>query len=556
MTRALRAHLGTETLASPIVWLTLAALIGGAALMLDQRSGTIATPPAAKSFYGSNDAVLVDARSDAPFTSWWSFATTTVPKGWEIPERARLRPADGKMSVTTSQLAGGYQLISPERTLDPGSYEAVVNGSVRLGGITVGVVDAAQDRWLGTSNYWSGQPFTHGKAMAASFRIFEPTRVRIILANWAPAAIPSSWLLTSVGLRARIEERVPVDFEPPPAPVADFYRANATPVDPPRGSGPPPQEWDFTNGPAQGWNVYNGATSSTYAGGTVLKTVVGTSDHQLSGPPLELGAGSYALVVEGRIPRGGLEIGALDTATNAFYGTSRFWGGQVPGDTNAHLTAWFSLPAPARVQIIVANWAPEPISSVWTIRTIRLERDPRARAARASVDAERVQPAERTTYTRGASPLSGPDRDPSYVIDWRFTSPWWKDTALPSGWRPLASAQIEQLADATLVVAPREVPGPQVESVGPTVAPGRYVISVEGRVLAGGLALEAKDTAGRLLGQQRYWSGQQWRAGATMRLEITVTRRTLLSVSFASWQSRPRVSAWAIRRVTLARVGS
>ena len=106
--------------------------------------------------------------------------------------------------------------------------------------MTVGIVDASRDRWLGTGNFWSGQQFD-GRAMGVAFRIFEPTRVRIILANWAPGAYSSSWLLSAVGLRARIEERAPAAPAQASRAEADFYRPLATPIDSPSGTRAPPR---------------------------------------------------------------------------------------------------------------------------------------------------------------------------------------------------------------------------------------------------------------------------------------------------------------------------
>jgi hypothetical protein len=541
--------------ASPVTWVVLATAIAVAALVRDAGTDRVATePPPASGFYEGNDAELVRAASEAPFVERWTFDTEQLPEGWKDLGRSRVRPIGGGMSVLTSQLPQGYQLESPVRTLDPGSYEAIVNGRVRVGGMTVGVVDASRDRWLGTGNFWSGQQFD-GRAMGVAFRIFEPTPVRIILANWAPGAYSSSWLVSAIGLRARVEERAPVKPAQATEAEAAFYRTGETPVDAPRGADTPPQLWDFSTGAPQGWNIYNGAIAEPYAGGTVVRTAPTAADWQVSGPPLELDAGSYALVVEGRILGGGLQLGALNSSDSTWVDTARFWSGQMKGEENAQLALWFNLPAATRVQPIIANWAPAPSNSIWTIRTIRLERDPRATVLESRLDSEPLQASERADYGKGATAIATGMPSASFIVEWRFTAPWWRNVSIPSGWRPLGRARIEARADATLVLAPKDGPGPQLQSVGPVVEPGRYRVSVDGRVLAGGLELQAVDGGtGRVLARNRYWSGQRWKAGATMELEVPVRRRTTLMVTFATWQSRPRASAWSLRRVTLTRL--
>jgi len=130
--------------------------------------------------------------------SSWSFAGA-LPRGWTAVADATVKPSADTIEVTTGDGRGSYALQGPTLILDTGEYREVIDGSVRDGGLTVGVLDVGSDKWIAFTLYSAKQNFA-GRRMVTSFRLDGKRRVRILLANWRSEDKPSRWHLRSAAV--------------------------------------------------------------------------------------------------------------------------------------------------------------------------------------------------------------------------------------------------------------------------------------------------------------------------------------------------------------------
>ena len=92
-------------------------------------------------------------------------------------------------------------------------------------------------------------------------------------------------------------------------------------------------------------------------------------------PTLELGPGSYAIVADGTVARGGLLLGGWDPVHFAWFASGGFWSGQV-GFPGSRMVSKFTLDRPESFQVALANWVPRPAVSNWSIGWVELARLP------------------------------------------------------------------------------------------------------------------------------------------------------------------------------------
>jgi hypothetical protein len=135
-----------------------------------------------------------------PFESW--ILNRKVPARWSLQEGAKILPSEGGIAISTSPSKSGYQLVSPTVSLPPGQYEASALGSVRSGGLELGVLNYKKNTWISNSFFWSGQFASHPiGSMGARFYLERATVIRIVLANSAPTDHKSEWLIRRVIVR-------------------------------------------------------------------------------------------------------------------------------------------------------------------------------------------------------------------------------------------------------------------------------------------------------------------------------------------------------------------
>jgi hypothetical protein len=106
--------------------------------------------------------------------------------------------------------------------------------------------------------------------------------------------------------------------------------------------------------------------------------VLGSSESprpELVGPSLTLPAGSYAVMAQGRVAEGGLQLQAYDPSEGEPAGTSNYSSGQVGFDSKRML-ARFVLTKPTTINVQVVGWPLAPAAPVWILRSVELARVP------------------------------------------------------------------------------------------------------------------------------------------------------------------------------------
>jgi hypothetical protein len=123
-----------------------------------------------------------------------------MPQGWTPDGNPQQTITPKGLDLRTTTGPSAYQIESPAFTLAPGRYDVAVAGRVFEGGLEIGVLDTGKNAWITTQEFWDGEPFATSKRMTARFSLSSQQRVRIILANWAPRARSSEWLVHQVDL--------------------------------------------------------------------------------------------------------------------------------------------------------------------------------------------------------------------------------------------------------------------------------------------------------------------------------------------------------------------
>lgn len=182
-------------LASRRVWAAAgsAALLGlGLALTVPSRASSAADTAASLAV----PLQPVDSLGGRVVESW-RFGGAS---GWLWFTPHRTVTADG-LAVRTIGRASAYQGTSPSRTLPPGSYRAVLDGTVADGQLELGVLDRTQNRWLAEALFDSREPGFGRERMTASFQLSVRTPVAILLTNASVASKPARWTLRSASIR-------------------------------------------------------------------------------------------------------------------------------------------------------------------------------------------------------------------------------------------------------------------------------------------------------------------------------------------------------------------
>jgi hypothetical protein len=127
---------------------------------------------------------------------------------------------------------------------------------------------------------------------------------------------------------------------------------------------------------------------------------------------------------------------------------------------------------------------------------------------------------------------------------------WRLDDGLPAGW---SGSDLQK--GGVLVTAARqswwELVSPKLD-----LAPGRYELSVAGRVLRGGLQLGINDVDRQeWIAQRGYWHKQRFAAGRRMAARFAVAKKTTVTIILQTWVPSDVSSRWLIRQIDLIRLG-
>lgn len=151
-------------------------------------------------YYRNRAAPLARASSLKGSTvAAWSFRRG-LPPGWTPESKVqRTRRAQG-LAIVTNPQRFAYQLLAPSLRLPPGRYAAVVDGRIADGGLEIGILDVKRNAWIETSNFYDHERPTAGRKLATTATLAAPTRVQVVLSNWAPWTRSSQWFLEHVRL--------------------------------------------------------------------------------------------------------------------------------------------------------------------------------------------------------------------------------------------------------------------------------------------------------------------------------------------------------------------
>lgn len=131
--------------------------------------------------------------------------------------------------------------------------------------------------------------------------------------------------------------------------------------------------WSFAEGLPRGWRRLSPLALTRTPRGVAVETSPGPTDYELGTAVFQLPPGTYRVLADGAVTRGGLAIGVLDAETKTWVTQGRYWFRQR-GFGRAAMAAEFTLPKAQRVSILLTNFAPSRLKSRWTIREIHLVR--------------------------------------------------------------------------------------------------------------------------------------------------------------------------------------
>lgn len=147
----------------------------------------------------------------------------------------------------------------------------------------------------------------------------------------------------------------------------------------------------------------------------------------------------------------------------------------------------------------------------------------------------------------------GPDPVPIGDLKGETLASWSFDVG-PNGWTPFKGVRTTSAADGLTVTTNEEPLEYQFASPVFSLTPGRYVASISGRVLAGGLNVGVLDaSADHWVHTEYYWFGQQL-DGARMIAVFDLSATTDVRVILSNWTPDRSSSTWLLRDATVLRL--
>jgi hypothetical protein len=253
------------------------------------------------------------------------------------------------------------------------------------------------------------------------------------------------------------------------------------------------------------------------SGGAIVRTTATVNGYQFASADHQLRPGNYVAVVRGRVIRGGMQLGVLNTATDHWITTQNF--GQEP--TAALLPAAFSIAHPTPVELILANLSP------------------RARASHWSLNAAGIYPGTVSQFSHAVS-TAGPA--PSAIT--------WRPGTAPSGWSvSTAPATTASRVNGNLVIK-TDAPSSVAVTRSPLTAlpSGLYRLTMHLRVTTGTAVVRVATAAGHTI-----LSGARVLAGQALPTVMSFSLRRLARIRVVVANESPAgyPSEWKLGRVTI-----
>jgi hypothetical protein len=287
--------------------------------------------------------------------------TRGLPPTWKVDGDARVVAT--REGISLSLRAGS--LRGRGVRLGKGRYEALVDADVARGGIQVGLFDG------------SAAAACHGNAFIASgesrhaivplgFNVSTPKTFYVNFSSWSPSEQTSSVIIRSLSFYE-------VSHLVRKATLIHYYKRRATSsLQTSSINSDVQHRWLFTHGLSKDWRV----TSDTdlIADDANLTVHTGpTNGYSLESPFISAYDPSrrrYVVSVKGRVLRGGMRVGVLDSKRNVFVAQGLFWAGARKNYQDEYAFLVHAPPKTKQFRLVLGNWTPVRQASTWIIENV------------------------------------------------------------------------------------------------------------------------------------------------------------------------------------------
>jgi hypothetical protein len=133
------------------------------------------------------------------------------------------------------------------------------------------------------------------------------------------------------------------------------------------------RDWHFVGAVPSGWSLERGASSEADGGATYVRTAMLPAAPQLASPAFTVKPGRYQVLVEGQVFVGGMRLRAVDAASGAALGSSRYSDLQVFGPAPMVINVRVGR-STSRMRIVFASWSPFPNACAWILQRVTVVR--------------------------------------------------------------------------------------------------------------------------------------------------------------------------------------
>ena len=199
--------------------------------------------------------------------------------------------------------------------------------------------------------------------LCRSENVCERGRTALETARYKPK-LRASTTLEADGLRLFVKAYTLPAFDLG-GPEERFYRPSQSAFVRPHGAAV--ADWDLATALPAGWN------GKSLKPGGYVETSPRKWRYELQSPSVELPPGRYEALLEGRVLRGGLDLGVLDTDAQRWVVQRTYWHGQR-FRPSLRMGAPFRVTKTTKVAIVLANWVPTDRSSSWRVGRVGIVR--------------------------------------------------------------------------------------------------------------------------------------------------------------------------------------
>jgi hypothetical protein len=295
-------------------------------------------------------------------------------------------------------------------------------------------------------------------------------------------------------------------------------------------------KWSFDAMPSR-WTLAPGVNTASQAGGTRVATN-SSGDLQIQSPVLRLPAGAFRILIRSTVTSGGLYAGVEDVAANsATCRTAAYFDSHSTAGNRHWLPIDFTTGG-GPVRIALGNWVASPERSVWQLREVRV--------------VNRTTAVESAAEDRKYASLASPFVPESATVNFIPLVQWAFGYKVPRDWytTPGVVTRRVRSADGSSVLTNHDQYGSVFNRLIRLPA-GEYLLTLRGKILAGGLSLGVEDRRlEKWISQRFYWRGQSQGNGIMgVRFHLSHTRTVRLAVT--NWGVSPVTSSWLIQGISL-----